>query len=259
MCPNSRTIRSISDFRSFYPHLKAGDLVLGLLPLKPGEEIKLLDLEARGVKFFPEILAQCLCRSKAAQAEVLREFMLPGTCVVYSRADLAASLSDPGLQGEIVCKVDRGHLGLGVSRWPRLESLVSLAAVQPLPYPLVLQPFVESARDLRAVVVGGYAEAYERVNLYGFRKNLFQGGSSRPVDLWPELLDFCRRVMARGRFPYAVLDLLIGAGEEIYLSEVNLKAGLKGSRLGQAGYREQVRRLEEEFALKWEDSLKTPT
>lgn len=258
MCPKPRIIRSISDFRSLYPHLKAGDLVLGLLPLKPGEEIKLLDLQARGVRFFPEILAQWLSRSKAAQAEVLREFMVPGTCVVYSRADLAACLSEPGLQGEIVCKADRGHLGLGVSRWPRLESLVSLAAIQPLPYPLVIQPLVEGARDLRAVVVGGYAEAYERVNPNGFRKNLFQGGSSRPVDLSPELLDFCRRVMARGRFPYAVLDLLVGTGERIYLSEINLKAGLKGSRLGQAGYREQVRRLEEEFARKWENSLKTP-
>ncbi len=254
MHPKPRIISSISDFRTFYARLQAGDLVLGLMPLKSGEEIKLVDLRDRGVGVFPEVLAQLLSRSKAAQAEVLGEFMVPGTRVAYGRADLAACLSDPGLQGEIVCKADRDHLGLGVSRWPRLESLVSLAAIQPLPYPLVLQPFVEGARDFRAIVVGDYTEAYERVNLHSFRKNLFQGGSSRPLALSSEQLDFCRRVMARGRFPYAVMDLLMTPEGQLFLSEINLKGGLKGSRLGQTGFREQVRRLEEEFARKWAGS-----
>jgi len=39
-----RIIRSITEFRKYYASLQAGDLVLGLLPLKPGEEIKLVDL-----------------------------------------------------------------------------------------------------------------------------------------------------------------------------------------------------------------------
>jgi len=232
-------------------------LVLGPMPLKPGEEIKLWDLHDRGVVFFPELLAQWLSRSKTAQAEVLREFMVPGTFVAYNRADLAAGLSALGPATEVVCKADKAHLGLGVSRWPSLESLVSLAALQVLPYPLVIQPLVEGARDFRAVVVGDYAEAYERANPHSFRKNLFQGGSSHPARLAPEHWDFCRRAMARGRFPYAVVDLLLSPSEEIFLSEINLKGGLKGSQLGQTGFRERVRHLEEELARQWESSSKT--
>ncbi len=258
MNQNHRIIRSITDFRTRYPTLAAGDLVLGLLAIKSGEEIKLIDLHDRGVVFFPEILAQLMSRSKAAQAEVLGKFMVPGTFVAYGRADLAAHLSASGYAGRVVCKTDKAHLGLGVSLWPTLEALVSLAGLQDLAYPLVVQPFVEGARDLRAVFVGEYAEAYERVNPYSFRKNLFQGGSSHPVSLNPEQVDFCRRVMARGKFPYAVLDLLLSPEGEIFLSEINLKGGLKGSQLGQAEFRARARQLEEEFCHTWAGSSKTP-
>lgn len=257
MPQNPRIIRSITEFRQVYADLRAGDLVLGLLPLKSGEEIKLIELQDRGVGAYPPALSQLLSRSKAAQAEVLGQFMLPGTMVVYGAVDLAGCLSNPHLQGRVVCKADKAHLGLGVSLWPGLEALVSLGGVQSLPYPLVIQPFVASARDVRVVVVGEYYEAYERVNPHSFRKNLFQGGFSRAWEPKAEHLDFCARVMARGRFPYAVLDLLLGPDDGIFLSEINLKGGLKGSRLGQAGFREHVRRLEEEFAAAWPNSSRT--
>lgn len=258
MPSHPRIIGSITEFRMSYPDLQADDLVLGILPLKSGEEIKLTDLLDRGVRVFPPVLAQLLNRSKAAQAELLNAFMVPGTFVAYNRTDLAARLSDPAMQGQVVCKADKAHLGLGVSLWPALETLVSLAGLHDLSYPLTVQPFVDRARDVRAVVVGDYAEAYERVNPHSFRKNLFQGGSSRPTVLEPEHQDFCRRVMSRGKFPYAVLDLLLSPPGEIFLSEISLKGGLKGSQLGQAGFRARVRRLEEEFGKTWAGSLKTP-
>jgi ribosomal protein S6--L-glutamate ligase len=158
----------------------------------------------------------------------------------------------------VVCKADKAHLGLGVSLWPNLEALVSLAGVQRLPYPLVIQPYLPEARDIRVVVAGEYAESYERLNPHSFRKNLFQGGFSRPLELAPAHLDFCREIMARGRFPYAVMDLLLNSEGDIFISEISLKGGLKGSRIGQAGFRDKVRRLEEEFAAAWANSSKTP-
>ncbi|MEW6387189.1 MAG: hypothetical protein AB1491_06710 [Thermodesulfobacteriota bacterium] len=253
-----RLIRSITDFRRHYQRLRPGDLVLGPLALKAAEEFKFLDLRERGVVFFPPAPAQVLSRSKAAQAEVLGEFMVPGTFVAYGPADLAAHLPDYHGQGQVVTKRDRAHLGLGVSLWPSLEVICSLAGLQPLTYPLVVQPYVAEARDLRAVVLGDYAEAYERVNPHSFRKNLFQGGSSQPVNLKAEQLAFCRRVMARGKFPYAVLDLLLAPGGELFLSEINLKGGLTGARLSQGEFRERVKALEEDFARQWESSLTTP-
>ena len=250
-------VRSITELGRRFPELAAGDLVLGPLAVKPGAEITLVDLHDRGVVFFPPLLAQLVARAKTAQTQVLGDFMLPGTFVAYGPADLAARLADPRLSGPVVTKRDRAHLGLGVGSWPSLEALFSLAGLTPLPFPLVVQPLLEGARDVRVVVVGDYAEAYARLNPQGFRKNLFQGGSSRPMELGPGLLDFCRRVMARGKFPYAVLDVLLGPQGEAYLSEINFHAGLKGSKIGQAEFRRRVQQLLEDFQHRWEKSLTT--
>lgn len=254
--PKRLLVRTITEFRRHYRSLAPGDAVLGLLPLQEGEEVKLLDLRDRGVAFFPSALAQMLVRSKAAQAEVLGEFMVPGTFVAYSLPDLARQLgkSQTWKDGQVITKRDRAHLGLGVSLWPSLEVLYSLGGLQGLPYPLVAQPFLTPARDLRVVVLGEYTEAYERLNPHSFRKNLFQGGSSKPVPLTPELLTFCRQIMERGKFPYAILDLLASDSGELYLSEISMKGGLTGARLSQAEFRDRVQHLEEDFKRQWESS-----
>ncbi len=251
-------VSSLTELRRRFPELSAGDLVLGPLAVRPGEEIKLLDLQERGVVFFPPLLAQLLTQAKTAQAQVLGEFMLPGTFVAHGLSDLAVHLGDARLSGQVVSKRDRAHLGLGVGLWPSFEALYSLASLQPLPFPLVVQPFLAGARDFRVVVVGEYTEAYERLNPQGFRKNLFQGGTFRPADLTSELLSFCRRVMARGKFPYAVLDVLLRLRGENFLSEINFHAGLKGSQLGQVEFRRRVHGLLKDFQRQWESSLTTP-
>jgi ribosomal protein S6--L-glutamate ligase len=253
-----RLIRSISEVRRNYRQLAAGDVIIGVLALRPGEEIKVLDLAERGVVFFPPVLAQLLGRSKVAQAEVLGQYMVPGNFVAYALADLAGKLPEFQARGAVVAKRDRAHLGLGVSLWPSLETLYSLAGLQGLTYPLVVQPFVDGARDLRVVALGDYLEAYERVNPHSFRKNLFQGGSSRPAALTPEQRNFCREVMARGKFPYAILDLLLDPqGDRPHLSEISFKGGLTGARLSQPEFRQRVAALEEDFIHQWETSSKT--
>jgi ribosomal protein S6--L-glutamate ligase len=60
--------------------------------------------------------------------------------------------------------------------------------------------------------------------------------------------------MARGKFTYAVLDLLLTSRGELYLSEINLKGGLTGARLSQAEFRQRVTALEEAFLQQWENS-----
>jgi len=251
-------IRTINDFRRLYRQLGSGDAIIGVLALRPGEEIKVLDLAERSVAFFPPVLAQLLGRSKVAQAEVLGEYMVPGTFVAYCLADLAGKLPEFQALGAVVAKRDRAHLGLGVSLWPSLETLYSLAGLQGLTYPLVVQPFLDEARDLRVVALAGYIEAYERVNPHSFRKNLFQGGASQPAALTPAQQDFCRQVMARGKFPYAILDLLLDPRDgRPYLSEISFKGGLTGARLSQAEFQHRVAALEEDFIHQWETSSKT--
>jgi hypothetical protein len=41
----------------------------------------------------------------------------------------------------------------------------------------------------------------------------------------------CRRVMARGRMPYAHLDLIITDAGTPYLSEISLNGGLQGAEI----------------------------
>ena len=251
-------IRTINNFRRHYRQLGSEDVIIGVLALRPGEEIKVLDLADRGVAFFPPVLAQLLGRSKVAQAEVLGEYMVPGTFVAYSLPDLAGKLPEFQALGPVIAKRDRAHLGLGVSLWPSLETLYSLAGLQGLTYPLVVQPFVPGARDLRVVALAGYVEAYERVNPHSFRKNLFQGGASQPAVLTPAQQDFCRQVMARGKFPYAILDLLLDPRDgHPYLSEISFKGGLTGARLSQSEFHRRVAALEEDFIHQWEASSKT--
>jgi ribosomal protein S6--L-glutamate ligase len=182
--------------------------------------------------------------------------MAPGSFVAYGLPDLAAHLMEFQTRGleSVVAKRDKAHLGLGVSLWPSLEALYSLASLRDLSYPLVVQPFLPQARDFRVVALGDYLEAYERVNPHSFRKNLFQGGSSRSADLSPRVADFCRRVMARGKFPYAILDLLITIEDEIYLSEINLQGGLKGAHVSQKEFGQKVASLELDFRRQWEES-----
>src|SRR4030043_251525 len=112
--PSRHIIRTITEFRRHYRSLRPGDAVLGPLPWRAGEEAKLLDLVDRGVAFFPSALAQMLARSKVAQAEVLGEFMVPGTFVAYSLPDLARQLGQLQIPDQVVTKRDQAHLGLGV-------------------------------------------------------------------------------------------------------------------------------------------------
>ena len=251
-------IRTITDFRRLYRQLGSGDAIIGVLSLRPGEEIKVLDLAERGVAFFPPVLAQLLSRSKVAQAEVLGDYLVPDSFVAYALTDLAGKLAEFQARGAVVAKRDRAHLGLGVSLWPSLETLYSLAGLQGLTYPLVVQPFLEGARDLRVVALADYVEAYERVNPHSFRKNLFQGGSSVPATLTPAQQNFCRAVMARGRFPYAILDLLLDPRDgRPYLSEISFKGGLTGARLSQPEFNLHVAALEKDFIHQWETLSKT--
>jgi hypothetical protein len=87
-------IRSITDFRSQYQRLRGGDAVLGVLALRPGEEIKVLDLAA-GVAFFPGPgpLLSCL-----GGPGCVRGFMVPGLSGGLGLSDLAADgvFPEPG-------------------------------------------------------------------------------------------------------------------------------------------------------------------
>ncbi|WP_291321825.1 hypothetical protein [Desulfonatronospira sp.] len=240
-------IYSSRELKEKFHQLGPDDIFVGHLSFAPGEELKILDLLHRGVSFYPSVLCSFLSRSKVMQAEVLQAFMLPDTFVAYRSADICRNFSRYARHGSIISKRDRKHLGMGVGRWSSLEELQKLDSLGALPFPLVIQPFLENARDFRVIIIDDHAEAYERSNPDNFRKNLAQQGTASPVDLSRDLYEFCMQVMQRGDFPYALLDILQSPGGELFLSEISLMGGLSGSRIGHEGYLNHKKKLQEKF------------
>jgi ribosomal protein S6--L-glutamate ligase len=232
--------------------LGPGDVVVGRVRVRPGEEGILLYLESRGVRMVPPALAQLLSRSKVMQAAVLGRFMPPLTVPVYTRHDLMEVIALYGEKGvgRVVSKQDRGDAGFGVHLWPDIEAVHNQVCFGRLGFPFVVQPFIEGCRDLRMIVLGDHVEAYWRENPSGFRNNLGRGGRSRPAEPERGWLGLAELVMRAGRFPYAHIDLLFDAGGGFHLGEINLRGGLHGARIGPEEYR---RRLEAIHAAETED------
>lgn len=243
-----RIIRDNTTLVDEYEELGPGDIILGRIRMSPGEEHVLLDLAARGIRMIPSSLSQLCSRSKVFQARILGEYMLPGTKVVYHGYDLLEVLNEYGRQGtgRVVCKLDRANAGQGVFLFNSIEDVYTQAQLGMLAWPFVVQPFFPDCQDIRVVMLGGVREAYTRHNPDNFRHNLHCGGSSTPCDLKEEQVEICRKVMARGGFPYGNVDLLVDSGGNTWLSEINLRGGLRGARISQEEYVEAVEKIHAE-------------
>jgi ribosomal protein S6--L-glutamate ligase len=226
-------LRKNMELKKRYDELKAGDCFIGILGFKHLRRRIFVDLIERGVRFFPSALSQTLASSKVAQALAFRPWMVPHTLIITRRADLMHGINaynEHGI-GAVVTKEDSRHCGFGVHRWDNLEAVYNQASFNAILYPFVVQPFLENYTDVRAIIAGGYVDAYIRENLHNFRMNLTAGGTSRPYDLGKDQLALCREVMERGKFPYAHIDLLVTEKGKSYLSEIALNGGMKGARI----------------------------
>ena len=229
-----------------YQELGRGDIILGRIRLAAGQEHLLVDLLSRGVRMIPSASAQLCSRSKVYQAVVLGRYMAAHTRPVYSMQDMLEVVTAYGRAGvdRVVCKLDRANGGTGILRFASIEDVFTQAALGSLAFPFVVQPYLDQCRDVRVVVLGEMVEAYQRYNPDNFRHNLHCGGESSPWELTGEQLRFCRKVMERGEFPYAHVDLLILPDGGHFLSEINLRGGLRGARLGQQEYLQRVAQLQ---------------
>jgi ribosomal protein S6--L-glutamate ligase len=241
-----RIVESNQELFACYDDLKAGDIVLGRIRLAGDQEHLLLDLVSRGILLFPSASAQLCSRSKVYQAALLRRFMVEGTLPVYCMQDMLETVTGYGRIGvdRVVCKLDRANGGVGILRFSSIEDVFSQVALGSLAFPFVIQPFVEECSDVRVVILAETVEAYRRHNPYNFRHTLHCGGTSLPWKLTNEQLDFCRQVMKRADFPHAHVDLLMLPDGTHRLSEINLRAGLRGAQLTQQDYLQMVAEIQ---------------
>jgi ribosomal protein S6--L-glutamate ligase len=237
-------VRGGRELEDRFEALGRGDVVFGPLPASYLRGALTADLLERGVRCVPSVLCQMLSRSKCAQALFFRRWMAPHTRVVYRRADLMDVLTYCARNGigAVVSKQEGMHCGHGIRRWDHVEALYNAVAFAPDLFPFVLQPFLAGVSDVRVIIVGDYVEAYLRENLYNFRSNLAAGGTGRPLAMDAAAERLCREVMARGRFPYAHLDLHLTEAGGCYFSEIALDGGISAARIS----REELNRRKAE-------------
>lgn len=240
-------IRNNSTLLTSYQQLKEHDTICGRIRLAPGEEHVLIDLLQRGIRLIPSATAQLASRSKTFQARIFIDFMVPGTLPIYNHHGLLAATSfyRQHQYGQVILKRDRKNGGLGVHIFNHIEEVYNSVGMDSCPLPFVIQPYQRKFRDIRVIILDEYVEAYERVNPYNFRKNLHCGGDSRPYTLSELQLEFCRKSMRRGDFAYAHLDLMLTDTGNCYLMEINLRGGLKGSRMSGKEYQEKIEIIHE--------------
>ncbi len=210
--------------------------------MRPTEEHLLLDLLGRGICLIPEALPQLACRSKTLQVQLFSEWMPPQTVAIHDGHQLLAALSLFSSCQQVITKLDRKNGGVGVHLWSSVEDVYNQASLGALAYPFVLQPYCKDVTDIRVIIIDDYLEAYERKNPDNFRNNIHCGGVSTACKLTDEQLNICKKVMNRGRFPYAHLDLIVTSQGENYLMEINLRGGIKGAKIASVEYQ---RRIEE--------------
>lgn len=235
-----------------YQQLKTNDIICGRIRLKPGEEHLLLDLLDRGIRLIPSATAQLASRSKSYQAKIFSEFTLPGTLAIYDSHALlsASSVYRQQQYTKVIVKHDRKNGGLGIHIFNDIEELYNHAGTGLFSFPFVIQPYQKTSRDIRVIILGDYVEAYERINPYNLRKNLHCGGHASPYVIPAQQLDFCKRVMQRGKFPYAHIDLMLTADGACYLLEINLRGGLKGAILSGREYMNKLKAIHEGLLTK---------
>ncbi len=247
-------IKGNRELKDHYHELCSGDIFIGIISSKHMKSSMLIDLLERNINCLPSPLSQTLNISKAAQALILKDWMLPHTCVIRRRLDLIETINTYNKKGigPVVTKENHLHCGHGVRRWDTIETLYSFMALSESSYPFVVQPFMENFTDIRVVVVEDYIEAYSRYNPNNFRMNISAGGSSHPYELKKEEKDFCYAVMKRGKFPFAHIDLMITENGSYYLSEIALNGGMKGASLSREELDKKKQDLLEKLAEKLE-------
>lgn len=249
MRPGPAVITSNAELFENYQELRAGDIICCRIRLKPGEEHLLLDLAARGITAFPSLTAQLCSRSKAFQTRLFGAYMLPGTTVIYTIHDLLHAIGRYGRDGitRVVLKQEGKNGGLGVFLFSSIEEVYTQTASGIHPFPFVIQPFVSDYHDLRVIILGDYIEVYERVNPGSFRHNLHCGGSPKPYLLSAAQRQLCDQVMTRGAFPYAHLDLMVTDDGRTFLTEINLRGGLRGAAISSPDYRSRLAAIDSGF------------
>ncbi len=156
----------------------------------------------------------------------------PKTALVQSEETLQASLDIIGEEYPMILKTLRGSKGVGVifiESKRQLISLVQLLWKQDEKTEILLQSYIKSDFDVRALVLNGkILTAMRRDVLKGdFRSNYSQGAKVKEYKLNDEEISICLNADKAVGGIYTAVDF-IKNGKDIFVLEVNSSPGTEG-------------------------------
>ena len=204
------------------------------------------EIESRGTDIFPPLLCQSLSMSKVHQALHYVDYMVPNTQILFRRFHIQNLLREYAEKNilKAVVKEDRASMGMGVHPCWSLNELAWII-VNVTKTPMVVQPMLEDYREFRLVIFGDTIVAKEKMNSDEiFWNNGFFGGVTKFITPSREIIEFGKRMMQIGRFPWGYMDLSV-TDDDIFLSEINLS----GSNAGMKEY--NLNNLKRKMIEKW--------
>ena len=204
------------------------------------------EIESRGAAVFPSLLSQSLSMSKVHQALHYADHMIPHTEVLFKRTNVRKVLRKYDKESifKAVVKEDRESMGMGDHPCWSLNQLAQTITKVVKP-PVVVQPMLQDFREFRIVICGEVIVAKEKMNSENiFWKNRMFGGNAKIIEPSQEIVEFGKKMLKHGKFPWAYMDLLV-TDHDIFLSEINLS----GSNMGLREY--GLNRLKREMTEEW--------
>ena len=150
--------------------------------------------------------------------------------ILFNNAKHLEQLADKVGAYPLILKTRKGSKGIGVNLINDRNTLVSvIQTITKYEPKLILQEFIKSRVDYRAIVIGGtVVAAMKRISATKaeFRANLSQGGIGEKVILTEEEQDFCVKSARMLNLDFCGVDFM-KKGEENILIEVNGNPGFK--------------------------------
>jgi RimK family alpha-L-glutamate ligase len=153
--------------------------------------------------------------------------------VVTERFDEAMKAFEE-LGGDVVVKPIFGSLGMGMTRVSDGEVAYRIfRALEVIRSVYYLQEFIPHAnRDIRAFVVDGQVTASMLRTAKIWKTNISSGGTAKPYELPPDLVELSLRASDAIGLDYSGVDIMVSEGNDTpYVVELNSTPGWQGLQM----------------------------
>eukprot|EP00474_Spongospora_subterranea_P003518 CRZ03976.1 hypothetical protein [Spongospora subterranea] len=171
-----------------------------------------------------------ISRDKLQTMQVMAAHGLPIAKTLLAKFPINLKVVEDNFVYPIIVKKSSGSQGKGIILVKDHEHLEDLADLLDPKEPLIFQEFLSHSkgRDLRVLVVGGrVVTCMMRVANKGFKANVHQGGSVRPVTISPQVEWLVLEATRLTGLDIAGVDLLIDK-DTYKICEINSSPGFEG-------------------------------